>query len=178
MADPFFAEIRIFGFNYSPLDWAYCDGTVMNVQQNTPLYSLIGNTYGGTSPSTFALPNLKAQAVMGTSPQYLLNAKGGAPTVALNPSQMPVHDHTANCSLEAGNSTAPLGNFPAAFSGATNPMPYINYVKASPKPTMVTLSPSAMAMAGQTTPQGHENRQPYLTMNFCICTNGVYPIFP
>jgi microcystin-dependent protein len=183
MADPFFGEIRMFGFNYAPVDWAFCDGSVINVMQNQALYSIIGNTYGGTVGQTFAMPNLMGQAVMGTgiSPasgnDYLLNNKTGLSSVTLNLTQVPQHDHTGNVYTGPATTTSPdSANIPAVSPpGAA--LPYINYTKAGPKPDMTTLSPSAMATVGLFTPQAHENRQPFLVMNFCICTYGVYPNF-
>lgn len=183
MADPFFAEIRIFGFNYAPLDWAFCDGATMSVQQNVALYSLIGNTYGGTQNVNFALPNLMAQGVVGTGTsregtRYALNAKTGAASVALDSTNIPSHDHTANTILDAAATLqSPAGTMPAGF--VSPPVGgFLNYTKASPKPTMIVASPQSMAPAGAQNPVAHENRQPYLAMNFCICTNGIYPIFP
>ena len=187
MADPFFAEIRIFGFNYSPIDWAYCDGSNMTVQQNTPLYSLIGTTYGGTVNQNFNLPNLMGQGVVGTgvSPmsgnQYPLNAKVGTGSITLNPTNIPAHDHsvsTINDPAPGLNTPSPSAT-PAGFPASSGVVGgFLNYVKTSPKPTMIVASPKSLATAGAANPVAHENRQPYLAMNFCICTNGGYPYFP
>jgi len=185
MADPFFGEIRIFGFNYAPYDWAYCDGAVIAVQQNAPLYSLIGNTYGGSYGKTFALPDLRGQAVIGTGTNplsgynYPLNEKSGEQGVTLDMSQSyPNHDHTVSCSVAPATATNPSGNVPSHFPGSTTSEVYIDYTTTSPKPSLTALDSRTMAPYGAANTAAHENRQPYLAMNFCICTSGVYPAFP
>lgn len=173
MADPFTAEIRIFGFNYAPLDWAFCDGATLSVQQFTPLYAIIGATYGSPAQNQFKLPNLQGLAALGTSPDYALASKDGAAGVALTGAQCPQHDHVAYATSAAGTVKAPQGNTPAVNTGTI--IPYLKYDGVTPAPAMVTLSPSAMLPAGQASPSAHENRQPFQAMNFCICLNGTWP---
>lgn len=186
MADPFYAEIRIFGFNYAPLDWAFCDGALVNVYQNQPLYALIGNIYGGTAGQTFKLPNLSlngntgtAAMAAGTSPlsgnTYTLGETAGSTTCTLNTFESyPTHDHTVSVSVAPSTSTNPSGLMPSVFAVAS-PGVYYNYTKAITKPTLVAMEPRSMQAFGSNSPTPHENRQPYLAMNFCICTNGIFP---
>lgn len=178
MADPFISEIRIFGFNYAPQDWAFCDGSILNVQQNTPLFALIGNKYGGNGTTTFQLPDLRGQAAMCTSPLAVppvaLNEKLGAATVTLTAQQSPQHDHVAFGSSNAANATVPTAACTTGTTTGTTFKPYLKYT--DPLPALVNLEPAAMASAGSG--GAHENRQPYQILNFCICLTGVFPNFP
>lgn len=176
--DPFIGEIRIFGFNFPPQDWAYCNGQQLSVTQNPALYSLIGAVYGGNSnpPTAFNLPNLQSQAVMGAASgdTRYLNQSSGAETVSLNQSQLPSHTHTMGG--ETINSAANYSNTP----GPTV-LPNTLYVNNAQQRTYSNLPPNTSfapqaisAVGGGGT---HENRQPFLAFNFCICVNGVYPAF-
>src|SRR3954447_18836439 len=93
MADPFVAEIRIFPFNFPPTGWAFCNGQLMPISQNTALFSLLGTTYGGDGKSTFALPDLQGNAPMHPGPNHLLGDTGGSETVTLLQTEMPAHTH-------------------------------------------------------------------------------------
>lgn len=168
--DAFTGEIRIFGFTYPPQNWALCNGALIPVTQHSALYTIIGNLYGGVANQTFALPNLVGQALIGTSPAYALNAKGGAVSVPLTVAQMPQHDHVASASSTAATATNPTN----LVLSPTPIKPYAAY-NASTTP-LVALSPASISVVGQGTP--HENRQPYLPMNFCICLEGEYPMRP
>jgi microcystin-dependent protein len=169
MADPFVAEIRIFGFNFPPTGWAFCDGQLLPLSQNTALFSLLGTTYGGDGKSTFALPDLQGNAPMhpglgnGLS-LHDLGETSGSETVTLLESEMPAHSHAMMSNAAAGNRTSPVGNSPARVAGAT---PY-----AGPAAT-ASLAPEALAPTGGGQP--HNNMQPYLTLNFCIALQGVFP---
>jgi microcystin-dependent protein len=172
MADPFVAEIRIFPFNFAPRGWAFCNGQLMPISQNTALFSLLGTTYGGDGKSTFALPNIQGRAPMhpGQGPGLSLHdlgETGGSDTVTLQQSEMPAHNHAM------GAQTAPLGAV-AAPAGATLGRPATGglYVTGA-NPALVTMSPSVLAAAGGGLP--HNNLQPYLTLNFCIAQQGVFP---
>jgi len=172
MADPFVAEIRIFGFNFAPRGWAFCNGQLLPLSQNTALFSLLGTTYGGDGKSTFALPNIQGRVPMhpGQGPGLSLHdlgETGGTTAVTLQPSEMPAHTHTL------GVQTAPLGAT-AAPAGTTLGRPASGklYVTAA-NPALVTMSPSMLAPAGAGQP--HNNLQPYLTFNFCIALQGVFP---
>ncbi len=171
MADPFIAEIRIGGFNFAPRGWAFCDGQLLPISQNTALFSLIGTIYGGNGKTTFALPNLQGRAPMawGQGPglsQRLIGESGGASTVTLQTSQIPAHNHNEvvrPTGLASGQSGTPQGN----FGGRSNSRPYNT---SAPNTTM-----GATAIQPQGGGQPHNNMMPYLTMNFIIALQGVFP---
>ncbi len=169
MADPFVAEIRIFPFNFAPKGWAWCDGQLLPLSQNTALFSLLGTTYGGNGQSTFALPDLQGRAPMhpGQGPGLSLHdlgESGGSETVSLLESEIPSHNHAVNASMADGISQTPVGERLATGVG----------VGAYGSPTaLVPMHPMALLPAGGDQP--HNNMQPYLTLYFCIALQGVYP---
>jgi microcystin-dependent protein len=170
--DPFVAEIRIFPFNFAPKGWAFCDGQILPLSQNTALFSLLGTTYGGDGKSNFALPNMQGNAPMhpGQGPGLSLHdlgETGGSETVSLLESEIPSHSHSLMCLAAPANRTAPGGN---SFAKASGTAPYVT---GSPTPSLVNFSDNAVAPAGGDQP--HNNMQPYLTLNFCIALQGVYP---
>jgi microcystin-dependent protein len=172
MADPFVAEIRIFPFNFAPKGWAWCDGQLLPLSQNTALFSLLGTTYGGNGKSNFALPDLQGRAPMhpGQGPGLSLHdlgETGGSETVSLLESEIPSHSHTLMSQGATGNRTTPVANSIARVAGATP------YIAASPAPPLVAMAPEALAPAGGDQP--HNNLQPYLTFYFCIALQGVFP---
>jgi len=167
--DPFVAEIRIFPFNFPPKGWAFCDGQLLPLSQNTALFSLLGTTYGGDGKSNFALPDLQGMVPMhpGQGPGltlYDLGQMGGSDTVSLLESEIPGHNHTANASQADGIEQAPANSLLA--SGVAIGM------YATPG-GIVSLSDNVLAPAGGDQP--HNNLMPYLTLNFCIALQGVYP---
>jgi microcystin-dependent protein len=171
MADPFVAEIRIFPFNFPPKGWAFCDGQLLPLSQNTALFALLGTTYGGNGKSNFALPDLQGRAPMhpgqGTGLSlHDLGETGGSETVTLLESEIPAHIHQTKGLGAFGNQPSPANNTWARSS--TNP-----YVSSAPTGQM---SPSALAPSGGDLP--HNNMQPYLTLNFCIALQGVFPQRP
>ena len=173
--DPFVAEIRIFPFNFAPKGWAFCDGQILPLSQNTALFSLLGTTYGGDGKSNFALPNMQGNVPMhpGQGPGlsvHDLGETGGSETVSLLESEIPSHSHTVMAQGIVGNRTNPVGN---AFTRASAGKPYI---PASPAPALAAMSSQALPSAGGVQP--HNNLQPYLTLNFCIALQGVYPARP
>lgn len=169
MADPFVAEIRIFPFNFAPKGWAWCDGQLLPLSQNTALFSLLGTTYGGNGTSNFALPDLQGSAPMhpGQGPGlsvHDLGEQGGSPTVTLLTSEMPIHSHTLLASQADGIDTTPAGNLAATGIG----------VGAFAAPgVVVQLNPNSTTPAGAGQP--HNNMQPYLTFYFNIALQGVFP---
>ena len=172
MSDPFVAEIRMFGFNFPPRGWAFCNGQLMPISQNTALFSLLGTFYGGDGKSTFALPDLQARAAIhqGQGPglsQRFLGEESGTPFVTLLTSEMPGHSHNANCVTALGNQQLPTGQTWAGNSTAKQ------YVNAAPN---VNMAFQALAIAGGSLP--HNNEMPYLTVNFCIALQGVFPARP
>ena len=172
MADPFVAEIRIFPFTFAPKGWAFCNGQLLPISQNTALFSLLGTTYGGDGKSTFALPNMQGNAPMhpgqgsGLS-LHDLGEQGGTNTVTLIESEMPSHGHAVNASAAEGSTGDPNGQLVASGIG-------VNMYSATLNPT--TLNPNAVAPAGGSQP--HNNMQPYLTLNFCIALQGIFPQRP
>jgi microcystin-dependent protein len=175
MADPFVAEIRIFPFNFAPKGWAFCDGQLLPLSQNTALFSLLGTTYGGDGKSTFALPNLQGSVPMhpGQGPglsQRFLGELGGTETVTLLLTEIPLHNHNLQCNNTGGNNTSPVGNLWA--SGAFQRGGVNLYDPASSG----DMNLNAVAPAGGGLP--HNNMQPYLTVNFCIALQGVFPPRP
>jgi microcystin-dependent protein len=171
MADPFVAEIRIFPFNFAPKGWAFCDGQILPLSQNTALFSLLGTTYGGDGKSNFALPNMQGNAPMhpGQGPGLSLHdlgETGGSDTVSLLESEIPSHSHQLmSVAGFAGTNNDPTNEVLA--KGDAGLQPY-----ASPG-ALVNMADSAIAPAGGDQP--HNNMQPYLTLNFCIALQGVYP---
>lgn len=170
MADPFVAEIRIFPFNFAPKGWAWCDGQLLPLSQNTALFSLLGTTYGGNGMSNFALPDLQGRAPMqpGQGPGLSLHdlgESGGSETVTLLESEIPSHSHTLQAQGAVADAQDPAGNSFARVSGAT---PY-----ALPGGARTAMSPQALAPAGGDAP--HNNLMPYLTFYFCIALQGVFP---
>jgi microcystin-dependent protein len=169
--DPFVAEIRIFPFNFAPKGWAFCDGQLLPLSQNTALFSLLGTTYGGDGKSNFALPNMQGNAPMhpGQGPGLSLHdlgETGGSETVSLLESEIPSHTHSLMCLAVPNDSSSPAG---AVFGRAIGATPFLPPAGAP----LVTMSDNALAPAGGDQP--HNNMQPYLTLNFCIALQGVYP---
>jgi microcystin-dependent protein len=170
MADPFVAEIRIFGFNFAPRGWAFCNGQIMPISQNTALFSLLGTTYGGDGKSTFALPNMQGNAPMqpGQGPGLSLHDLGetsGSETVSLLESEIPAHVHTLRASSDDGDLAAP--NQTRSLARSAGGFAY------APAQNLTQMAWEALALAGNDMP--HNNMQPYLTLNFCIALQGVFP---
>ena len=174
MADPFVAEIRIFGFNFAPKGWAFCDGQILPISQNTALFSLLGTTYGGDGRSTFALPDLQGNVPLhpgqgsGLS-LYDLGEQGGAQFVTLLESEIPSHTHVMRASSDPSDIQQPTTARSLARS-----QPGFAYISGQTPNT--TLAPQALAPAGGSLP--HNNMMPYLTLNFCIALQGVFPPRP
>jgi microcystin-dependent protein len=171
VADPFVAEIRIFPFNFAPKGWAWCDGQLLPLSQNTALFSLLGTTYGGDGKSNFALPDIQGRSVMhpGQGPGLSLHdlgETGGSETVTLLESEIPVHTHTLRATNTTGDNPLPGGNI-LARPGST--MIYQQNSSAN----LVAMAPEALAPAGGDQP--HNNLQPYLTFYFNIALQGVFP---
>jgi microcystin-dependent protein len=171
MADPFVAEIRIFPFNFAPRGWAWCDGQIMPLSQNTALFSLLGTTYGGDGKSNFALPNMQGNAPMhpGQGPGLSLHdlgETGGAETVTLLESEIPSHPHTLRADPNVAESPDASGNSLARGSS-------INIYQTLTNLNLTPMNPAAVAPAGGDQP--HNNLQPYLTFYFCIALQGVFP---
>lgn len=175
MADPFVAEIRIFPFNFAPKGWAWCDGQLLPLSQNTALFSLLGTTYGGDGKSNFALPDLQGCAPMqpGQGPGLSLHdlgEMGGSQTVTLLQSEIPNHTHQLQATVEDGAQ----GSLTPGISLATSVGGTM--YQSTTNSNLTQASFDALAPAGADFP--HNNMQPYLTMYFCIAMQGVFPQRP
>ena len=171
--DPFVAEIRIFPFNFPPKGWAWCNGQILPLSQNTALFSLLGTTYGGDGKSNFALPDMQGNAAMhpGQGPGLSLHdlgETGGSDTVSLIQSEMPAHSHAQMASNLPPDQAAPTSSRSLARSANA-----FIYVAGSPTPALTPASLQTIAPAGGNQP--HNNLQPYLTLYFNIALQGVFP---
>lgn len=172
MSEPFIAEIRIFAGNFAPRGWAFCNGQLLPIAQNTALFSLIGTTYGGDGRSTTALPNLQGRAPMhqGTGPglsQRRMGENGGVDTVTLSEAQMPNHNHTLNGVNNPALVRLPSNEVTLARSGGTSAY------QQNTTSSLVDMAPEALPSTGGS--QAHNNRQPLLGLNFIIALTGLYP---
>ncbi|MDX6581861.1 MAG: hypothetical protein QOI10_1045 [Solirubrobacterales bacterium] len=168
MAQPYIGEIRMFGGNFTPAGWAACDGQLLPIAENETLFQVIGTTYGGDGQSTFGVPDLRGRAPIHQGPlngdQFTVGEMAGSEQVTLRIQELSQHTHPLVAVGIQGSDNAAGGNLPAI---SQNIKPYINQ---SPGGTM---NPAALAAAGGSQP--HDNRQPYLTINFIISLYGLFP---
>lgn len=174
MSQAYIGQIQPFGFNFAPRNWAMCNGQILSVSQNTALFSLLGTMYGGNGTSTFGLPNLQSRVPMhmGTlnGEQFVEGEVGGVETVTLHISNLPSHNHAFLGAGSDGNSANVADGQTLANIGTKNPPPDNYY---APDTTPQPLNAGSITQTGNN--QAHDNRQPYLTLNWCICMFGVYP---
>lgn len=169
MAEAFIGEIRLLPYTYAPKFWAWCNGQIIQINQNQALYSLLGTTFGGDGINTFGLPDLRGRIPLhvgsgqGLTPRSW-GQKGGSEQVVLTESQIPSHTHPLQGTTAAGNSNLPQNNIVA--NNSEN-----NYQNALTNP--VAMSNQVLGSSGGN--QGHENRQPFLGLNYCICLQGYFP---
>ena len=166
MSTPFLGEIRMFGFQFAPNGWALCNGQLLPISQNSALFNLIGTIYGGDGVNNFALPNLQGRVPLhqgsGGGSSYIIGQPGGSVTETLNVQQLPAHNHSVLAHKGAGKNSVPTGNLPAATSGD------------SYDPTgNVAMGASMIGETGGGQPLSVV--QPYLTVNFCIALQGIFP---
>lgn len=171
MADPFVAEIRPFAFGFVPRGWALCNGALLPIAQNTALFSLLGTTYGGNGQSTFGLPNLQGQVAVGSGQgpglsDRWLGETGGSAQVTLLESEIPAHSHE----VRATSAEATLRQ-PAPDRALAATADEAGWAPAGAVP--VATSPLALGTAGGSQP--HENRMPFLVIQYCIALQGVFP---
>jgi len=174
MSDQFVAEIRIFPFNFPPTGWAFCQGQLMRLSQNTALFSLLGTTYGGDGKSTFALPDMQGNAPMQPGQGQGLSLRdlgemSGVESITLLQSEIPLHTHSLMCLAAPADTNLPTT---AVFARVTGTTPYLPPAGAP----IVNAAFQALSPAGGGLP--HNNMQPYLTLNFCIALQGIFPQRP
>ncbi|MEN3748299.1 tail fiber protein [Sphingomonas sp. HF-S3] len=172
MSQQYVGEIRLFPYSFAPKTWAYCSGQILTIQQNQVLFALLGTTYGGNGTTTFALPDMRGRTVvgMGTGPlgSYAWGQQAGSETVTLIPSQMPSHTHLWQVTRDAGDTTAPTGNYFAASRAGGQPA-----AAYGAQTTPVMLAPTTIGIGGGSLP--HENMQPYTALAYCIALQGLFP---
>ena len=170
MSEPFIGEIRLFPYNFAPRGWAFCNGQLLSIGQNTALFSLLGTTYGGNGQTTFALPDLRGRVAISSGQgsglaNYVVGQIGGEEGHALITSEMPSHNHQANANTAGGNSQNPQGNYWSADASGGSAA-YSSVKNAQ-------MNAAAIGNTGGSQP--HNNVQPYLTLNYCIALQGIYP---
>ncbi|MFA4929020.1 MAG: tail fiber protein [Patulibacter sp.] len=174
MTDPFLAEIRVYGFQFAPKGWAFCDGQLMPISQNTALFSLLGTMYGGDGKSTFGLPNLMGAGAVsvGQGPEnyYYQGETVGSSTVTLLETEMPAHTHQAKASSDPAEQASPAPDRVMARS-----TPGFAY-QTNGTANLVAMAPQALIPAGSS--GAHQNTPPVLVLNFCIALQGVFPQRP
>ncbi|WP_375778191.1 phage tail protein [Bradyrhizobium sp. ma5] len=162
MADPFLSEIRMMTFNFAPKGWAFCNGQLVPLNQNQPLFSLLGTVYGGNGQTNFGLPNLQGRTPMHVGNGHVLGELGGEQAHTLSINEMPQHTHIAN----ATNTNSAL------LVPANNVLGALNNAYAAPA-ALTALAPGSISTVGGS--QAHQNMQPFLTINFCIALQGIFP---
>ena len=165
MAQPYVGEIRMFGGNFAPVGWAFCDGALQAISDNTTLFNLIGTTYGGDGQSTFALPDLRGRLPVHQGNGFTLAETGGAESTTITVQQLPAHSHSMLASQNTGAASNPQGNVIDQMSGAI-------LVYKGQNPT-VAMSSLAVGPVGGSQP--HSNFQPYLCVNCIISLFGIFP---
>jgi microcystin-dependent protein len=162
VAEPFLSEIRIMSFAFAPKGWALCNGQFLPINQNQALFSLLGTTFGGDGRTNFALPDLRGRTPIHVGSSHTLGERGGEPAHTLSVAELPTHQHTANASQSNANIPTPG----SALFGTSNNM----YAAAT---NLTAIQASTIATVGGS--QAHTNLQPFLTLNFCIALQGIFP---
>lgn len=163
MADPFLGEVKIMAFNFAPRGWALCNGQILPIAQNQALFALLGTTYGGNGQTTFALPDLRSRVPVHFGAGITLGERAGETSHTLTLSEMPAHTHTAKATAAAAGTGDPTGAF-WANAGRTN------FTTEAPNNLM-----NAATVASVGGSQPHQNMPPFLTLNFCIALQGIFP---
>ena len=162
MSDPFLSEIKIISWNYAPKGWAFCNGQLLPINQNQALFALLGTTYGGDGQVNFALPDLRGRIPIHFGGSHNMGERAGAESVTLSIQQMPQHLHLMGATTDNGDIDIPTGANLASFNNGYR------------QPTnLVAISPSSSTSVGGS--QAHTNMQPYLTLNFIIALQGIFP---
>lgn len=176
MSEQFLGEIRMFGGNFAPMDWMFCNGQLLNISEYSALYALIGTTYGGNGTTNFALPDLRCRLAVGEGQGPGLTARtigtvDGQETVTLTQQQMPAHNHIATATTAAGNLTGPAATAVTAAPAGTGSFLYA--IPGSVPVTTVAMAPQSITSAGGN--QSHGNLMPSLCVSFIIAVTGIFP---
>ncbi|MGH9931915.1 MAG: phage tail protein [Pyrinomonadaceae bacterium] len=167
MGQPFVGEIRMFGGNFAPAGWMFCNGQLLPISENDTLFNLIGTTYGGDGQSTFALPNLQSRVPVHVGPGFAQAQMGGVETVTLTTNQIPSHTHPATCYPVGGNTASPAGaRWASSADTAINP-----YAPGASADS--SMNAGAVGMDGGNQP--HDNMLPFLCISFIISLFGIFP---
>ncbi len=163
MSSPFIGEIRMFGGNFAPVGWAFCDGSLIPIAENDALFNLIGTTYGGDGVNTFGLPDLRSRIPYHVGPGFTLAQTGGAETVTLTNNQIPSHAHVPQAKSTQGGQSSPANNV-WALSGSNQ------FTSTAPS---LAMDPAALGLSGGSQP--HDNMTPFLAVNFILSLFGIFP---
>jgi len=163
MSQPYVGEIRMFGGNFAPAGWMFCEGQLLPISENETLFNLIGTTYGGDGQSTFALPDLRGRLPIHQGNSFILAQNGGVETVTLTTQQIPIHTHALLATEAAASTTDPTSH----VTGKPDKNLY------RPGPATVPMAPQAIGITGGSQP--HDNFQPYLCIDFIISLFGIFP---
>jgi microcystin-dependent protein len=163
MAEPFLSEIRIMSFQFAPKGWALCNGQLLPINQNQPLFSLLGTTFGGDGRVNFALPDLRERVPIHVGSGHTLGERGGEQAHTLSISELPTHTHAVSASsVASGGNNSPVNRFLGGAADAYH----------SPA-SLTTMRPGTITNVGGS--QAHLNMQPFLTLSFCIALQGIFP---
>lgn len=166
MSEPYLAEIRMTGFSFPPKGWAMCNGQLLPINQNQALFALLGTTYGGNGVTTFALPDMRGRVPAHAAAGFDLGQQGGEAAHTLTVNEMPAHTHSLGISTAVSHQADPTGRVLGNVEAGA-----VNYY--APLDGSATLAPSTVSNSGAGQP--HENMQPYLTINFIIALQGIFP---
>lgn len=164
MAEPFLSEIRLLSFEFAPKGWALCNGQLLPINQNQALFSLLGTTFGGDGRVNFALPDLRGRSPIHVGSGHTLGERGGEQAHTLSVAELPTHTHGANATSNNSSATSPSSSVGYGRSGT---------LMYGPASQLAAMSPAAVSNAGGS--QAHLNMQPFLTLNFCIALQGIFP---
>jgi len=165
MAEPFLSEIRIFSFSFAPKGWALCNGQLLPINQNQALFSLLGTTFGGDGRVNFALPDLRARTPIHVGSGHTLGERGGEQSHTLSIAELPEHTHAVNATTATATTNTPANNLLLGQATAAN-----LYASGT---NLQAMSPASITNVGGS--QAHLNMQPFLTLNFCIALQGIFP---
>ena len=163
MAEPFLSEIRIMSFEFAPKGWALCNGQLLPINQNQGLFSLLGTTFGGDGRVNFALPDLRGRTPIHVGSGHTLGERGGEQAHTLSIAELPTHTHVLSATSNSGTTNVPTGNVLGKTLGLTYSSPT----------QLVAMNPGSVSTVGGS--QAHLNMQPFLTLNFCIALQGIFP---